>query len=388
MKRVYLDNNATTCIDSQVLRVLIEASEETFGNPSSVHWYGQEASQRLDSARRSIARTLGVRSSEIIFTSGGTEALHLVVKGVLGLQLSGKIITSDVEHAVVEALIQQQSNAGCNVVRLPAGKYGAVGVNAVVNELSNDVQMILLLAVNNETGVMTDIPAIAAEAQQRGIPLVIDGVASFGKGISQIPDGVAAMTFSGHKFHAPKGLGFAFVRRGIKLQPQAIGGAQEAGRRAGTESLPGIIALAEAVRLADEAAHGMNSAVARMTRLRDYFEASVIERCGDVMINGEGPRICNTTNLMFSGVDGESLLMSLDLEGVAASHGSACSAGALEPSRVLLSMGYSPEHTKQSIRFSLSRFTTEEEIEHAIKVVSTVVERLRCYAKVHRELSF
>ncbi len=353
MQRVFLDNNGTTQIDPRVAAAVMEELEMGPSNPSSIHSFGREAHQRLSKARESIASYLQVQPSELIFTSSGTEALNLAL---LGLKPKGSIISSKIEHAAVHNTLTNMDNP---ITYLPVGKEGHVHAVDLRNAISNETGLIVLSAVNSETGVKNPIDEIAKIAQQYEVPLIVDGVASLGKEPVTIPHGVTAMAFSGHKIHAPKGVGLLFLRKGTKLAPQLTGGGQEAMRRAGTENLPGIIGLAKAISLIDP------STFSEMARLRDLLEKSL----DGVIVNGTGPRVCNTSSVTFPGMDGESLLIQLDMQGIAASMGSACSSGALEASRVLLDMGISREDALSTIRFSLSRFTTEEEILQLIKMV-------------------
>jgi cysteine desulfurase len=290
----------------------------------------------------------------------------MLLKGFFTEAPRGHIITSSVEHAACYNTVKALEKAGCRVTYLDPGPVGAVTPEAVKKNITYDTRLISLMAVNNETGVKTDIEAIAQIAQERGIPFIVDGVALLGKERFIIPDGVTAMAFSGHKIHAPKGVGFAFVRKSLKLIPYLTGGPQEAGRRAGTEDLLAICGLGRAVELLQTQ---LDSSITEMQRLRDHFEKSLLA-LGNVVINGDGPRVCNTSNLAFLGLEGEALLMKLDLEGVAASHGSACTTGALEPSRILLNMGFSQDRAAASLRFSLSRYTTQEEIDRAIHLIT------------------
>ena len=371
--RIYLDNNATTFLDPKVRDVLRDLLNTELANPSSVHSFGQEARALLTSARRSIATFLSVKPHEIIFTSGGTEAINMIIRGTLGYNISGHIITSDLEHASVYRTIKELAKHGCEVSFLSPGIYGAVTPDVVKAAIRPDTKLISLMAVNNETGVKTDIEGIASIAKAAGVPFMVDGVALMGKEPFTIPEGVTAMCFSAHKFHGPKGVGMAFVRPSMKLQSHITGGGHEHQRRSGTENLAGIVAMAEAVKILSE---DLDQATERMGRLRDLLEEGLRENISDIVINGEGPRVVNTTNIAFPGIDGESLLMNLDLEGIAVSHGSACSSGAMEPSRVLLNMGVPRSLAGSSLRMSLCRFTTEEEIEHSIKVISNIVSRL------------
>jgi len=261
---------------------------------------------------------------------------------------------------------------------LPTGERGAVTPEAVKEAITPQTTLITLMAVNNETGVITDIDGIAKIAQEANIPFIVDGVAWLGKDLIQIPAGVSAVFFSGHKVHAPKGIGFCVCRSHLKLVPLFFGGNQEFNRRPGTENLPYIVALAEAIALLEQ---GQSDFIAHMHQMRDLFEREILQRFPSVVINGEGARICNTSNLAFMGLDGETLLINLDLEGVSASHGSACSSGALEPSRVLLEMGLSSARVRSSLRFSIERSTTEEEIRRAIAIITRVVERMQAPGK-------
>ena len=257
---------------------------------------------------------------------------------------------------------------------LPTGVYGAVNPADVESSICSETCLITLMAVNNETGVLTDIEAIASIADFHGIPFVVDGVAWLGKEKITIPRGVSALFFSGHKFYAPKGIGFCFCRSSLKLEPLFLGGSQEFNHRAGTENVPSIVAMAEAIMLLESE---QEIYIQRLRELRDLLESGLQSALPDVRVNGLGPRVSNTSNLAFMGVDGEALLMNLDLEGISVSHGSACSSGALEPSRILLAMGIPLTQVLSSIRFSIGQTTTQKEIERTIDVVVRIVNRLR-----------
>lgn len=373
-RKIYLDNNASTFIDKRVADHLINALSILNGNPSSTHTFGQQMRGQISQARSSIARFLGVKPAEIVFNSGGTEGINMVIRGTVSHSRSGHLITSSVEHSCVYATIKNMEKEGFQATFLPAGVWGAATPHAVRAAIRPDTMLIALMSVNNETGVKTDIDAIAAIAEEFRIPFLVDGVAMMGKELFVIPAGVAAMCFSGHKFHAPQGVGFAFVRAGFKMQPQITGGEQEFGRRAGTENVLGIMALAKAIELLS---YELPLASHRMSTLRDRFEKTLQESLRDVYVNGEGPRTVNVSNLAITGVDGEALLFALDAAGIAASHGSACSSGALEPSRVLLNMGLPLESVRSSLRFSLSRFTTQEEIDEACEVIIKLVKKAK-----------
>jgi cysteine desulfurase len=372
-KRIYLDNNGSTVLDPRVLQVVINDLESHYGNPSSAHSFGQESRNRLTKARSTIANILHVKPNEVIFTSGGTESLNMVLRGYLEKN-KGHVVTSSVEHSSVYSTLKALENTGCAVTYLSPGLWGAVTVDAVREALRPDTRLITLMSVNNETGVKTDIEGVAALAQERSIPFFLDGIAQLGKEPLVIPSGVSAICFSGHKIHAPKGIGLAIVRSNVKFPSICTGGFQEYGRRGGTENMSGIVGLAEAIRLLPLE---LPAASQRMAFLRDRLEQGILSKISGVNVNGQGPRIANTTNLSFADIEGEMLATSLDMEGVAVSHGSACASGALEPSRILLNMGISPALARSSLRFSLSRFTTEGEIDDCIEIVTRIIMRMR-----------
>lgn len=369
-QNIYLDNNATTEVVKPVIDEMILSFHTTIGNPSSIHSYGKSAKYRLQEARDEIASYLSVSPREIIFSSGATEALNLVLRG---LKKPCHIISSDLEHPAVYLTLKEMEKEGFSVSFLQGGLYGAITLDAVQKACKENTSLIALMAVNNETGVKTDIRAIAEFAKEKSIDFVVDGVALLGKEEFEIPDGVSAMCFSGHKFHAPKGIGFAFIRKSLKLKPLITGGEQEFGRRSGTENLPGIIALQKAIQLLKTE---LPEATFRMEKLRDRLEIGLRENLSNVIINGQGPRICNTSNLCFQNIDGELLMAKLDNEGIAISLGSACASGAIEPSRILLNMGLSIDDASSSIRFSLSRFTTEEEIDRTVEAIIRIIREL------------
>jgi cysteine desulfurase len=373
-KQIYFDHNASTWIDPRVLKVVVNSLSESIGNPSSIHYFGQKSRAKLTQSRQTIASTLGVKTNEIIFTSGGTEGANFCIRGLLNFRSPGHLITSSIEHACVYETCKYLETQGYEVTFLSPNKDGAITSEAVYQALRPNTQLITLMAVNNETGVKTDIEAIGAIARDAGVLFVVDGVAFLGKELFRIPEGVSAMFFSGHKIHAPKGVGFAYVRSKVKIQPLLIGGEQEFGRRAGSENLSGIIGMAEAVRLLQEE---LPAATIKMQALRDHFEGSLKQHLDDIKMNGSASRICNTSNVCFVGVEGETLLAALDLEGISVSHGSACASGALEPSRILLNMGLSKADAASSMRFSFSRFTTQDEIETCVETLIKLVKRLR-----------
>jgi len=364
---IYLDNNATTKIDPLVQETMSLLMTKVIGNPSSLHRHGQMAKAELAAAKKRVASFFGVQTDELVFTSGATEALNMVIRSA---ERGSHIITSSLEHiAVLESL----KMSGCSVTYIdPEPGKGAATVTQVEKALRTNTTMIVIMAANNETGIKTDIEAIADLAYQRRIHLVVDGVAILGKEQLTLSKGVSAICFSGHKIHAPTGIGLAIVRKRFRLCPLILGGPQQQKMRGGTEHLVGIAAFAKAIELFE-----LPSANVHMATLRNRFEEG-IAKLSDVIIHGASrDRVCNTSNIGFLGVNGESLLINLDLQGVAVSHGSACSLGTLEPSRVLLNMGISSEIVQSSVRFSVSRFTTQKEIDRAVDIVSIVVHHLR-----------
>jgi cysteine desulfurase len=366
-QRIYLDNNATTPLDPRLIQFVRENIARLQGNPSSMHQEGQQARRLISQARETVAAFLGVRPSEIIFTSSGTESVNMILRGLADVEGPGHLISSAVEHSSTLSTLKYLEKNGWEVDYLAPGRSGAITPQAVLEAIRPATKLIVLMAANNETGVRTHIEAIAALAKSRKILFAVDGVALLGKELFQIPEGVTAMAFSGHKIHALQGSGFAFIRAHAKLAPLLTGGGQEFGRRAGTENLLGIASLGYTVGLMQE---DLENSVEQMRRLRDKFETLLREKIPGLMVNGEGPRVSNVSSLAFPGADGESLLIALDRAGIAASHGSACSSGALEPSHVLQNMGLESARVHSSVRFSLSRLTTEEEIEAAADIIA------------------
>jgi cysteine desulfurase len=374
LERIYLDHNATTPMDPQVIEVLKESLKHFWGNPSSVHTWGQHAKAALQEAQRRIACELNVTPQQLVFTSGATEALNMTIRGVCSRYTNGHIISSTVEHAAVMATLAEMERIGFTVTYVPVGEYGAADPAAVRAALRSDTRLLIFMAANNETGVKSDLEALASIAEEAGVPLIVDGVAMLGKENLPQLKGAIIWCFSGHKIHGPLGIGLAALAPGIRLQPLITGGTQQYGRRGGTENVPAILGFAAALDCVKAA---LPAATQQIRELRDYFEQSLLSRLEGVLINGSGPRVANTSNLAFEGVDGESLLYLLNEKGVAASMGSACSSGALEPSHVLIQMGYQRSRVLSSLRFSLSRMTTRAEIERAVVAIAACVVKLR-----------
>jgi len=374
MTRLYLDNNATTALDPRVFKAMLTEFSGPPANPSSIHYFGQQAKSSLNAARRSIASFFGAKPEELIFTSGGTESLNLLIRGLFGSRPKGHLITTSIEHSAVYRTIQSLENAGVAVTYLPVNSWGAPLFEQLEQAILPHTSAIVLSSANGETGVKLDIEKFAEIALAHEIPLILDSVALIGKEPQLMPPGVSAIAFSGHKFHAPKGIGGVIARSSLKLTPLLTGGGQEFQRRAGTENLAGILGLAEALQILREK---QTEITQHMLDLRNHLEISLMREIPDISINGLGPRIANTTNLAFRGIDGESLLIHLDMAGVAASHGSACSSGSLEPSRVLLQMGIDRAGARSSLRFSISRMNTREEIDSCIERLIEIVRKIR-----------
>lgn len=367
---IYLDNNATTRLDPAISALINPLMSELIGNPSSIHQLGQKAKALLTDSTKTCARFFGVRPDEVIYTSGATEALNALIQT---LPKGSHVVTSSLEHAaVLEPL--KKCGAIVSYLDLERGK-GEVTVSQVQKAVQDKTAMIILAAANNETGIKAEIEKIASFASQAAIPFVVDGVALLGKGLFTLHEGISAVCFSGHKIHAPLGVGVSIVRRSLKMPPLIVGGTQQRGLRAGTENLPAIVGFAKALELLERQGAQW---ILQMTSLRDRLEKGLCTLLPDIVIHGKNdPRVSNTSNIAFPGVDGETLIMALDLAGVAASHGSACSSGTLETSRVLLNMGIKPQIARSSIRFSLSRFTTPEEIDICIPLIVKVIKQIQ-----------
>ncbi len=370
MKSIYFDNNATTSIDERVLAAMMADLQGPPGNPSSVHAFGREARQKLIAAREAAAKFFQGRPEEITFTSSGTESLDLALKS---LKIPGHLITTEVEHSSVYKRVQALANQGMQVTYLPVGLWGAPEPSQIESAIRPDTQAILLSAANGETGVKIDLDATCKIAEKHGIPLILDAVAFIGKEELKMHPAITGIAMSAHKFHGPKGAGLLFHRSPFKITPQLLGGSQEYNIRAGTENLSAILGMAKAMEILKESQAQITS---HIQSLRDAFEKGLQETL-DIAINGEGPRICNTSNLAFLGIDGETLMIQLDLSGIMASHGSACASGALEPSRVLTKMGIDRKRARSSLRFSFSRTNTLEEVERAVDIISEIVKKLR-----------
>ena len=372
MDKIYLDHNATTPLAEEVFEVLKYFFAKRLGNPSSLHVFGREAKKYLSTARESIAHFFQVKPQEILFTSGATEGINFLLKGVAKKSPKGTILTSSIEHASLEKTLLSLEEEGWKIRRLNPGLYGAITPQDLEDAIDETTRMIALSSANNETGVKIPLKEIAEIASKHTLPLIIDAVASLGKEPLFFHEGIFGMVFSSHKIHGPRGVGMVILRSSHKVAPLILGGPQESGRRAGSENLEAIMGFSEAISLLKR---DLEKGIAHMEFLKNRLEIALVEHCG-ATINGSGERVCNTSNLSFPGVDGESLLIALDLENIAVSHGSACSSGALEPSRILQNMGTPMSSVRSSIRLSLSRYTTLEEIDQAIPIICRTVHRL------------
>ena len=375
MRRVYLDNNATTPVLPEVFEAMRPFYLEQFGNASSIHHYGQHARAAVEKARAAVAALLNARPAEIVFTSGGTEADNL---GIFGLvQRGDHVITSTIEHSAVMNTCKRLEQMGCEVTYVPVGNQGQIFPGNVSAALRPNTRLISIMMANNEVGVIQPVEEIGKIAKEADVFFHTDAVQAAGKiAIDVQKIACDALSISGHKIHAPQGTGALFIRKGTLIQPQIYGGSHERQRRAGTENLPGIVGLGKAAELARHWLEG--SGPAEMAAMRDRLQESVMAAMEDTGVNGQGaPRVPNTTNLWFDHIEGEALVIALDLKGLAVSSGAACSSGAIEPSHVLLAMGLPHQRARASIRVSLGKQTTRDDIDFAAKVIPETVARLR-----------
>lgn len=385
MRRVYLDNNATTPVLPEVFEAMRPWFGEHFGNASSIHHHGQETRAAVENARESVARLLACSASEIVFTSGGTEADNLALAGLV--KAGDHVITSGVEHHAVLHAANHLEEGGCQVTILPVGPHGLVDPMDVKRALRPTTKLISIMMANNENGVLQSVEEIGGFALESDVCFHTDAVQAAGKvpiDVKRI--GCNALSISGHKMHAPQGVGALFVKKGTKLTPLFFGGRHERSRRAGTENVPGIVALGRAAELMREGLlQGDDQKIAGM---RDRLEKGILAEVDEAGVNGGNtPRVPNTTNIHFDHIEGESMVIALDLKGLAVSTGAACSSGAIEPSHVLLAMGLKPERARSSIRFSLGKQTSEDDIDFALSVVPETVARLRALSPRYRVLA-
>jgi cysteine desulfurase len=385
-RRVYLDNNATTPVLPEVLEAMRPYFGERFGNASSIHHHGQDTRAAVERARQSVAALLGCRASEIVFTSGGTEADNLAIFGVV--RSGDHVITSTIEHHAVLNSCKHLATEGCEVTYVPVDGQGLVDPADVKRAIRTNTKLITIMLANNETGVLQPAAEIGKTAAEADIYFHIDAVQAAGKiplDVNEI--GCDLLTISGHKVHGPQGVGALYVRKGTQLEPMLYGGSHERSRRAGTENVPAIVGFGKAAELAIaglERGDDVRGDDMKMAAARDRLERELlsIEATG---LNGEGaPRVPNTTNIYFDGIEGEALVIALDLKGLAVSTGAACSSGSIEPSHVLIAMGLPVARAKASLRFSLGKQNTPEDIDLALNLIPETVSRLRDLSPVYR----
>lgn len=376
VQRIYLDHNATTPLDVRVVEAMLPVLREDFGNPSSIHWFGQQARARLDDARASVARLLGASPQEIVFTSSGTEADNMALRGAAAMARTPRreIVVSGIEHHAVLNTAKALRDEGVALEIVRAGEDGRVDLDALRAAVGPGTALVAVMLANNETGVVQPIEDVVALAHQHGALVHCDAVQAAGKLALELRAlGVDTAAVSAHKLCGPKGVGALYVRRGTRLAPLLRGGAQEKNRRSGTENVAGIVGFGKAAELAlaERESNG-----ARLGALRDRLERGLLEIPG-AAVNGGGPRVPNTCNISFEGIEAESLLMALDLAGLAVSTGAACAAGAVEPSHVLRAMGLPPERVQASLRLSLGPSTRDDEVEQAARLVAKAVAQQR-----------
>ena len=380
MRRVYLDNNATTPVLPEVLEAMRPYFEEHFGNASSIHHHGQETRAAVERARESVAALLGCRPAEVVFTSGGTEADNLAIFGLV--RDGDHVISSTIEHHAVLNSCKSLQDRGIEVAYVPVDGRGSVDPDDVRRALRPNTRLVTIMMANNETGVLQPVSEIGKICAEADVYFHTDAVQAASKVPIRVKEiGCDLLSISGHKFHAPQGVGALFVRKGTTLEPLFHGGSHERSRRAGTENVPGIVGLGRAAELA---AHSFEIGEDReIAALRDRLESSILHKVEAAGVNAadfngnRSPRVPNTSNIYFDYIEGEALIISLDLKGLAVSTGAACSSGAIEPSHVLTAMGLRPDRARASIRFSLGKQNTSEDVDFAIQLVPASVARLR-----------
>ena len=383
MRRVYMDNNATSPPLPEVLEAMRPYLGDRFGNASSIHHHGQQARAAVEHAREQVARLLNCRAAEVVFTSGGTESDNLAIFGLVNA--GDHIITSTIEHHAVLNSCRSLEKLGCTVTYIPANGQGLIDPEDVRRALRPSTRLISIMMANNETGVLQPVEAIGRIAGEADVYFHTDAVQAAGKCPIEVNKiGCDLLSISGHKMHAVQGVGAIYVRKGMLIEPLFFGGNHERQRRAGTENVPGIVALGEAAEIAIEAF--ANGEVARLEALRNQLQQGILATVDEAGVNGEGAhRVPTTTNIYFDHIEGEALIIALDLKGLAVSTGAACSSGALEPSHVLMAMGLAPERARASVRFSLGKLNTAEDVGFALSLIPPTVARLRELSPVYKK---
>jgi len=386
MRKVYLDHNATTPTHPEVVKAILPYFKEVFGNASSVHQFGQQARKAIDEAREKIANFIGASPKEIVFTSGGTEANNFALKGVVyANERKGKhIITSSMEHHAVLNPCKYLEKKGFKVTYLPVDKYGLVDPEEVRRAITKETILISIIHANNEVGTIEPVAEIGKIAKEIGIYFHTDAVQTVGKIPVNVNElNIDLLSLSGHKIYGPKGIGVLYIRKGTRIQPLIQGGHHELNRRAGTENVPAIVGLGKAIEIAKAT---MEKESMRLTNLRNKLCSGIGEKIDYVRLNGHpGKRLPNTLNMSFEFVEGESMILNLDLKGIAVSTGSACTSGSLEPSHVLKAMRVDPAVAQGSIRFSLGKDNTEEDIDYVLEVLPEIVSRLRAMSPLFKQ---
>jgi len=379
MKTIYFDNNATTKVADEVFEEIKPYFCELYGNPSSMHTFGGQVGIKIRTAREKTAALLGCDPSEIIFTGCGTESDNTAINGTLAAYPNKrKIITSCVEHPAVLSVCRELGSHGYTVVELKVDKQGRLDMDMaeLEKQIDDNTALVTIMYANNETGVIFPVEKIAELTESRGAVFHTDAVQAIGKiPLNLSKSNIDLLSISGHKLHAPKGVGVLYIKKGTRLSPYMVGGHQEAGKRAGTENVPGIVGLGKACELA---AKNIEEESEKVKHLRDKLENAILQQCPDSMLNGDKEnRLPNTSNISFEFIEGEAILLMLDKFGICASSGSACTSGSLEPSHVLRAMGVPFTAAHGSIRFSLSRYNTEKEVDYTIEKMPEIVNRLR-----------
>jgi len=386
MNRIYMDNAATTRVTEPVFEAMRPYFCETFGNPSSVHAFGRDARRAVEEARRQVAAALGCEAREVYFTGCGTESDNWAIKGCAYAAKNGRktIVSTTIEHHAVLHTLEQLEKEGFTVIYVPVDEEGIVKMDEMKKAITEDTLLVTVMAANNEIGTIQPIEEIAALAHEKGAIFHTDAVQAIGSMRFNVKDmGIDMLSLSGHKFHAPKGVGVLYIKNGLRIRPLIAGGAQERTQRAGTENLASIVALGKAITLANENIESHN---AKLAEMRDALIEKILSRIPETRLNGhKEKRLPGNVNVSISYIEGEALLLSLDLKGIAASSGSACTSGSLDPSHVLLAIGLPHEIAHGSLRMTFSEENTMEEVDYAVESLKEIVARLREMSPLYEE---
>jgi cysteine desulfurase len=388
--RIYLDHSATTYVAEEVYEAMLPFFKTSFGNPSSLHWFGRETRKSAENAREKVANVISAKPNEIYFTSGGTEADNTAIRGIAYANQSkgNHIITSKIEHLAVINTCQHLEKKGFKVTYLPVDEYGIIDLEVLKNSITDKTTLITIMHGNNEVGTIEPIEEIGKIAKEKGIYFHSDAVQTFGKiPIDVYKMNVDLMSISAHKIYGPKGIGALYIRKGIKIEPLLFGGHHEMNKRAGTENVPGIIGLGKASELAKKDIE--NDIYKNIKELRDYLQKGITDKIKYVYVNGHPEkRLPNILNLCFEFIEGESIILRLDGKGICVSSGSACTSGSLEPSHVLLAMGIDPAISQGSVRFSLGKRNTKQEMDEVLSILPDIIITLREMSPFSIEMPF